>query len=203
METIRVTWKGIAPLMVHNGALANPMGTYARAIKAITSKRKKTDEDHEELMRLEWHGSLYWDAEIGPYIPGEAIDATIRSGAKLSRRGRDVQRAVMCIDTKVPIMFDGPKQKGALTPEVTLKLWSDERFRDVRGVRVQQARTMRCRPIFPDWSLAFDLAFAPDVINESDLLAVMADAGRLEGLCEYRPRFGRFEMTSSPATKAA
>ena len=45
---------GIAPLLMHNGSLANPLNPKVKEMKEITSLRKKTDENHLELQRLEF-----------------------------------------------------------------------------------------------------------------------------------------------------
>ena len=63
----RITITGTAELLMHNARLANPLDSAAKAMKAISSKRVKTDEDHAEMARLEHFGSLYYDSEIGPY----------------------------------------------------------------------------------------------------------------------------------------
>jgi len=52
---------------------------------------------------------------------------------------------------------------------------------------------MRCRPNFPPpWKLTFTLEY--DDMNEEDILAVCIDAGKKAGLCEMRPRYGRFAV---------
>jgi hypothetical protein len=50
---------GAAPLILHNVQLADPLNAYAKEMKKISGKRRKTDADLEELARFEWHGSLY------------------------------------------------------------------------------------------------------------------------------------------------
>ena len=53
VQTIGFRFVGIAPLLMHNGALANPLNPLVKEMKAITGLRKKTDEHHLELQRLE------------------------------------------------------------------------------------------------------------------------------------------------------
>jgi hypothetical protein len=52
----------------------------------------------------------------------------------------------------------------------------------------------RTRPMFTDWSATFEVCYDPDQINEGDLKKAIADAGRMVGLCDFRPKYGRFEM---------
>ena len=57
MEKVTYKATGDVPLIMHNGRLANPFDKFARAMKVITAKRKKTDEELETLAWLEWQGS--------------------------------------------------------------------------------------------------------------------------------------------------
>ena len=64
---------GVAPLLFHNGQLADPINPHTRSIAELTSKRKKVEADHAEIARREFLGSLYlMDGE--PCIPGEMIE---------------------------------------------------------------------------------------------------------------------------------
>jgi hypothetical protein len=177
---------GIAPLLMNNAQKANPLNKFTKAIKEITAKgKKKTDADLEALAKLEFMGALYLDGSARPAIPGECIEGMIRDGAKKSRRGKDVQCGIIS-DGVWPLEYEGPKEAETL--------WLDERFRDYRGVKVGQARVMRMRPKFPEWSVSFEVDYLDDVVNGSDLEKWIADAGMLCGLCDFRPRFGRFEL---------
>ena len=57
VQKFRLT--SVAPLLMHNGQLSDPLNPWAQAIKRITDKRKKTLADLEEVGRLEWYGGLY------------------------------------------------------------------------------------------------------------------------------------------------
>lgn len=195
MELIRMRWTGTVPLIVKSGRGVNTLDEIVKAMKAITSKKKKTDEDLEELARLEWRSGLYFDKYIGPHdheqgdgaiMPGYCIDAALVSAAKLSRRGTDVKRGVMIVENHVKIEYKGPRD-----PD---KMWESRKFADIRAVRNQQARVMRCRPIFNEWAIEFTINFSPEVFNQSDIIAIAETAGRLTGLCDYRPRYGRFAI---------
>lgn len=184
METIKIKVTGISPLLMHSDRFANPLDPLTKAHKELTSKRKKTDDDHEAIARSEWNGSLYID-EHGPFIPGQNFDASIIAGAKMQKLGSTVKRAVQVLDDRVYIEYDGPKKADALfVPE----------FIDVRGVKVGTAKIMRCRPIFRKWAAEFSVAFNPEQINRGELIKAVSDAGQLVGVCDYRPRFGKFNV---------
>lgn len=181
-ETFRI--EGIVPLLMHNGRLANPLDPLVRRIKEVTSKKKKTEEDYQQIFRLEWEGSLYHDAETGPYIPGLNIEACLKEGAKLQRRGRDVSRGLFVAEDKCRVKYKGPRDIEAL--------WEDTQFRYICPVTVNQKKTMRCRPVFGEWSVTFTAAYDDEVFNLSDLHKIVEDSGRWVGLGDWHPRFGRF-----------
>ena len=53
---------------------------------------------------------------------------------------------------------------------------------------------LRTRPIFPVWELTFTLNYAEDVVNIDQIKQVVEDGGRLVGLCDWKPKFGRYEL---------
>ena len=68
-------------MIMHNGQTCDPMNKFARAIKEISGKRKKTDEDYAEMGRLEWIAGLYVNEEGKLIIPADVLDsALIRPG---------------------------------------------------------------------------------------------------------------------------
>jgi len=173
-------------ILMHNGQLADPLNPFTKALKEYTSKRKKSDDDHLKVAELEFQGSLYFDDAIGPYIPGHVIDATIKNGAKKKKLGTIFESCVSTVDGMYPLQYKGPRTREAL--------WADPRFRDRRGCGVQQARVIRTRPKFTDWSLEFDLQLFPCELNPKDIEQAIIDAGIYVGLLDFRPRFGLFEL---------
>ena len=63
IETIEIPVKGLCPLLMHNGALADPLDERSISLAAITGKRLKTRADHEEIARLAYS---YWQARGCP-----------------------------------------------------------------------------------------------------------------------------------------
>ncbi len=187
--------RGVVPIMMHNPRLANPLEPIVQQIKAITSKRKKTDEDHAEIARLEHLGGLYLNDEEHPAFPGINIEAMLIKAAKVSKRGEDAKIAIVS-DGCWPLIYKGPK-----TPDA---LFADKRFVDTSGVIVNRSRVWRTRPIFPlGWELKFTLSFLADIVNERDVREWVDVAGRRCALGDWRPRFGRFLVTSVANAEAA
>ena len=87
------------------------------------------------------------------------------------------------------MIYDGPK-----TPET---LWEDERFRYVAGVVVGQSRVMRTRPMFKNWECKFTVHYLEEVFDAKEVIDFVDTAGRMAGLLDGRPRFGRFEIVAA------
>ncbi|MCJ2084601.1 hypothetical protein MKK88_01140 [Methylobacterium sp. E-005] len=175
---------GVSPLLMHNGRLANPLDPMAKALKAVSSKRAKTDADHEEMARVEFLGGLYV-GDDGPCIPGELIEAALIAAAKKSKRGPQAKSGLLS-DANHRLDYAGPREPDAL--------WCDENYRLTAGVRVGQARVMRTRPIFRDWSAEIFVDFLPGQLNRAEVAEMVRVAGEIVGLGDWRPRFGRFKV---------
>lgn len=176
------------PLLMQAETLANPLHLRTKAHKAVAGKRKKTEEDHLWLLRDEWELNMYYDPDLGPFIPSLNIEAAIAEAAKATKQGRLVKQTVTVLTDKVRLEYDGPRDLATM--------YGDGRteFVDVRGVSVMGKKVMRCRPIFLNWSARFDVAFMDDLIDASDLVRIIQHAGRVVGIGTYRPRFGRFDV---------
>jgi hypothetical protein len=182
---VRLSIQGTAPLLMHNIQLADPLNDYARAMKVISSKRKKTDEDYEELAHLEYLGGLYLSDTLGPYIPGANIEKSIIEGGRVTKQGKQIERGLLVVENEIPLIYRGPRDAAGL--------WADKSFRDVSAVKVGQARVMRTRPMFREWSADVDCEVDGGLLNLETLQAITTDAGKMVGIGDHRPRFGRFE----------
>lgn len=181
---VLITLNGTAPLIQHNVRLANPLDPITRAMKEISGKRKKTDDDLFRLARLEFEGGLYFMNGIGPYVPGANIEKTIVEGARITKQGKQVERGLFVTDNESPLIYAGPR---------TIEdLWADESYRSMMSVKVGQARIMRCRPWFHNWALEVTAEVDEGLLNLEALNSICSDAGAMVGLGDYRPRYGRF-----------
>ena len=185
METVKLKITGTRPLLMHADVFADPLNILTKAHKALTGKRKKTDDDYEAIARSEWRGGMYFDDELGPYIPGIMLEAAMVSGGKLSRLGAQLKRSSEVVNDRCRLEYEGPRKVEAL--------WN-KGFYDARSVKVSTARLMRYRPIFKCWSVTCDVAYDPEVIDQRDIIKCMEDAGAYCGIGDCRPKFGRFAV---------
>lgn len=188
MRKLYVTFKGTDPLLMHDCKCVNPLHPISLEIKALTSKRKKTEEDLSRLSDLEFEAGLYWDDAIGVYVPGENISRCIEDGAKFMKRGKDIVRYVRICESMVPLDYGEKKT----LPE----LLADFSFRDVRAAGVQKARVVRTRPRFrAGWLLHFAIEFDENNLDADTVCRAIDYAGSYVGLCDFRPRYGKFTAT--------
>jgi hypothetical protein len=185
---LRVEIAGDGGMVMHNGQTANPLNPYAKAIKQISGKRKKVDADHEAMAEIEWEAGLYLDDDKGVYLPGYVVEACIVNGAKKTKDG---QTAKTCL------FVDGDAQFFVDSKPVKLdELRGNPKYQLAVPVKVQTSRVMRTRPMFKNWSSKFTLLVMKDVANTVAVKSWVENAGSLVGLCDWRPRYGRFRITS-------
>jgi len=187
MDTLRVRVKGVRPLLFHSGQLADPLNTFAKRIKEITGKRSKTEADLEAIANLEWTGSLYVNEEERVVIPSYVIEATVKSGAKKFKRGKDCDQAVY-VERDAVLQFPDKDKTIEELREMT-------NYRLSNQVRIQgRGKVTRTRPMFKIWEAEFGVTYDSSVFNKEDLVQCIEAAGMQVGFCDWRPKYGRFSV---------
>lgn len=190
MQSLKLKIIGKSPLLMHCDRYANPLDPATKAHKVLTSKKKKTEDDHESIAKSEWRGSLYHDKDLGPYLPTASLRAALVNGATLRKLGKTVKRGTLILEDKAALEYKGPRDPDEMV--------NDNRFIDCRSVCVQGKRLMRYRPVFDNWSVNIEILFDDQLIDRADLLLSMEEAGRLIGVGDFRPdkggTFGRFAV---------
>jgi hypothetical protein len=182
---VRISLTGTTPMLMHSARTVDPLDPLTQQIKAYTSKRKKTDDDHAAIARLEFMAGLYYDRDAGPYVPGENIFRALVEGGKLTKSGVKVTRGMLITTEVNPLVYKGPR-----TQE---ELW-EQGYKRVAPVRVGMARTVRCRPQFQaPWSVDCEALLDTSVLSLPDLRKIAETSGQMIGLGDWRPRFGRYQ----------
>lgn len=184
MNETEITISGLSPLIQHSGRLADPLDPATQALARLTSKRKKTIDDHKALSKCEWYGGLYLlDGKV--CLPGEVLEAALVEGAKKFKLGKVAKGGVMVSESAF-LDFKGPK-----TPD---ELWDHGGYVKRAAVRVGQARVIRTRPIFPAWGCTFTVTWDPDLVKDERQIIEIAESAGQSGIGDWRPKFGRFEV---------
>jgi len=173
---IEVTIEGSADILFHRW---NCEAVEAKAAAAKGSKAKKTD-DIESYVYRDDAGFIC--------IPGEYLRGAIVMAAKYRQDPRSPRKSAMDL-FKAAIV--------SLTPLASLgtKDWD---YLDQRRVVIQRSGVNRTRPAMREgWRATFILLVTlPEYVNSTILNEVIATAGRIGGLGDFRPTYGRFNIVS-------
>jgi hypothetical protein len=188
----RVT--GTSPLLMHNPRMVDTEYEVSRSIHALTTKKKKTDEDLRQIANLEWVGGLYCeeiDGVMAVTQPTSKLRKSFIGAARISKQGKSVERALTFFEQHVPLEYDGPRDIVELE-KIKSNYWSRLSV-GMNGTK----RVMRVRPSFYPWGLAATCLFIEDAgLNFDELQAVCELAGRIEGLGDNRVNgYGRFKIS--------
>ena len=177
-------------LICHNGQTADPRNRFSKALKAISGKRKKVDSDLEELARLEFLAGLY--LEGGDIVlPSHVLESSLIAGAKKSKRGTQAKTAIF-IENASSLDFDGKPE--VINEEVLTELFEAGEHSLSVGVKVGMAKVIRTRPHLRNWSTVVNIDFEDEFVNRAEVIDFATDAGRQVGLCDWRPKHGRFAV---------
>lgn len=186
-KTIRVCLNGVSPLVMHNNRCVNPRDPLKKAIAAITGKgKRKTEADLDELERLEFVAGLYYDEEMGPYIPSNNIRKMLIEGARKVKMGKQFESGVF-VTRDVPVEYDGPRDFE--------KMWElRDKFAWTTVVGNQKASILRTRPRFKQWKIEFSVILEESLVSVDDLKTALKHAEIAVGLCDGRSvGCGRFD----------
>ena len=183
-----VNMTGTTPLVMHNPRLVDPLYEITKAIKELTSQKPRTDEIDAQIAELEFKGGLYIN-EQGPYVEAQAIRKTWIMGARLSKKGKAVERGVTMLDIEYPLIFTGPRDAE--------ELWKNKDFvwRAQTVIPGGKGRVMRTRPQFAQWALDVAMDLDLEMLNRRDFERVISDSGLYIGLLEARS-IGRGKFTT-------
>jgi hypothetical protein len=187
IRKFKVDFIGTKSLILHSCRTANPMDEYTKKIKAITSKRNKTDDDHINMARLEYIAACYWNENAGFHIPGVNIEACIVTGAKSSKNGKKATLGLRVPEEYVPLNIN----YNAKTPEELFEKYPETK--DVRFVTVNRSKILRCRPRLDRWSLSFNVELDEKEMTIDEFKDALGYAGTRACLGDCRPRYGTFE----------
>lgn len=187
MKKISFKIEGVQPLMLNNSQTVNPFNEYTLALKQLTSKRKKTEDDMNEIYKLQFESSLYMKGDTY-IIPGDHFWKSICTAAKEQKLGKKFEQSFQIMEDCI---LDFPEKD--MTPD---ELYEEKTHVDIRdGVISRSARVPVCRAIFNEWSTKVECWYDETQIDKKDILYVIDVAGLRYGVGTYRKKFGRFKAT--------
>lgn len=181
---VEVTIEGTAALLFHRWSCD---AVEAKSKAAKGSVAKKTDDVETFVWR---------DAFNRICMPGEYLRMSVcdpRNGAAKYRQDPRSPRK-SALDLYKAGLVSLTDLTPVLTSEGERTTWD---YLDRRRVMVQRNGITRERPAFrAGWKASVQLqVLTPEYIDPLQLHSVLNDAGRLVGVGDFRPTFGRFQVT--------
>ena len=173
MTQLCVTIKGTRPLLMHSTAAM---------LLPKNMKVKSSEHDPNEEAR----NSLYLNDEKQICVPSMAILSAMRKAAV------NIKKAGAGKKTLKDFVFSG------LQIEEDLIVLPDQNYTvDIRPVVVMRARILRARPLFKNWGITFHVNIVDEQTWDAGMVrGLLEEAGKFQGLLDFRPLFGTFEVVS-------
>lgn len=180
--TVDVEIRGSADFLFHR---YNCESVAEKAAAAKGSKAKKSDDVESYVYRTD-------DGELA--LPGEYLRQALINAAKFRQDPRSPRKSAMDL-FKAALVVDT-----VLAP-LGQKEWD---YIDSRRVVIQRNAITRSRPALrAGWSASFTITvLLPEYVSPEILLDVLNTAGRLIGLGDFRPTYGRFQVSGFSARTA-
>lgn len=172
---VLVELQGVCPILFHRW---NCESVAAKAKAKKGSDAKKSDDVETYVYRNE-------KGEIG--IPGEYLRGAIIAASKFQQDPRSPRKSAADLFKAAIVSLTELSSLGK-------KEWD---YLDQRRVCIQRNAITRSRPAFKEgWKASFILMVnLPEYIDEQLLNSTIQAAGKLIGLADFRPSYGRFNVT--------
>jgi len=171
---VNVTLVGTSTMILHRW---QPDAVEEKARAAKGSKAKKTDNVESYVYRN----------DVGEIcIPGVYLHQSIIHASKFRQDPRSPRKSAM--DLMRAAIFVAPELASLDTTK-----WD---YLDTRRVVVQRSGVNRVRPaMLVGWTADFQIhVIAPEYVSEPFLHDLVTMAGRLVGIADHRPTYGRFAV---------
>lgn len=178
VESYKIRLTGRTDLVLHNNQCVDPLNPLKKEIAAITGKKKKTDSDHLQLRKLEFIAGLYFNDQLGPYVPAQNIRKMLIEAARKDKNGKQFESGVF-IENHSPVQYEGPR-----TVDEMIK--AGEEFMWTTPAGNQSATIMRTRPRFKKWSIEFTVLTESSLVTKDMIVNALRHAEISVGICDAR-----------------
>jgi hypothetical protein len=171
---VEVSVCGTAPYLFHRWSVE---GVEEKAKAAKGSKAKKEDDLESYVYRCK-------DGNLG--VPGEQFRMSVVNAAKYKQDPRSPRKSAMDLFKAGIVSLEDVCSIGK----------QDWDYIDKRRVMIQRNGITRCRPaLLEGWRCAVTFqCLLPEYVQPSMLNEVIQSAGKLCGVGDFRPTFGRFQV---------
>ncbi len=171
---VLIELEGVCPLLFHRW---NNESVEAKSKAKKGSAEKKTDDTESFLWR---------DADGFVSIPGEYVRQSVIHAAKYEQDPRSPRKSMMDLMKAALVSLTECASTGLKEPD----------YYDKRRVVIQRSAITRTRPALKEgWRAKFILMCnLPEYVPAQKLNGLLQQAGRIIGLADFRPSFGRFNV---------
>lgn len=171
---VSVTFQGTSDMLFH---AYNPESVKAKGEARKGSAAKKTDDLESYVWR---------DEKNHLSIPGEYFRMSCIGAAKFKQDPRSPRKSAMDLFKAGVVVLTSRCSLGKTK-------WD---YEDKRGVKINMARVTRIRPaINSGWQCTCEfLLQLPEYIDLDLFIDTLSQAGKLCGVGDYRPSYGRFAI---------
>lgn len=171
---VEVELEGVCPILFHRW---NNESVAAKSRAKKGSQEKKTDDIQ----------SFIWKDDKGFIcIPGEYVRQAVIRAAKYEQDPRSPRKSMMDLMKAALVSLTELASLGVKEPD----------YIDMRRVVIQRASVTRSRPAMkPGWRATFILMCnLPEYVGPQRLNYLLQQSGRIGGLGDFIPSFGRFNV---------
>ncbi len=191
MYTVNVLIEGDAPLLQH------AFSPTAKKSLQTASKARTGVKDYS----LEWMDTMYVNADGLLCQPSVHLERSMIGAAGnfkvTGKRGKTWKKSFLAYVLVEPELVVHLRAGAPVVApgEELIENPTEHLAVDVRRVVVQRAAVARSRlKVEARWQLRFDVRVIDDQLPAEVLKDVLTEAGRSEGIGDFRPKFGRFHV---------
>lgn len=157
-------------------------------------QKKQAKEDPIEIERNTWREKLYFDDNKQVFIPGENIHAAMEEGCrywgrKIPGEGNKTYTDVIHSSVVVEsLMLNITKDSDKIVPFGKMVNGNPSKGKK------SGSKVYKIRPLLRPWEGKFVMSVFDARLTVFVLKTIISYAGAYKGLCDWRPRYGRFTL---------
>lgn len=169
----KVVIKGTRPLLMHNNV---------GVLEPKKTKIKSSEYDNDDQARK----VLYFNDKGDISVPSMAILSAMRRAGVNQKKGGAGKK------TLKDYVYSGLRINPFMIP-----ITPQDYKVDVQVVVVNRSRIPRARPRFDEWQLTFNISIVDsDTWDAGNTRLILSEAGQYQGLLDFRPLYGLYEVVS-------
>lgn len=215
MKRYKITLTGERDLLLHHDNI--DFSERVKKWQKDPGNRSKSVAGDDRSPAWSWIGYLYHDKKQ-LVIPADNLMTVLREGAKRVSTGKrggtfksQSQSSILINEESWPLLVNGI----SVPWSDLITLGNEEQFEAhqseserlgfelfVKRAKIGNAKHVRVRPRFQNWSCSGTVTILDDTINKETLEMILSQAGRFAGLGDWRPSspkspgpFGTFTAT--------